>query len=882
MTKKTIIILISILLIGIAAIYFIVDFKSKKTDLWTAIPGNAAVIMNIDHPGKLFAKVTRENEVLESLLLNENIQHLYNEALFIDSLLNNGTSSKFSISKACISLHHNQKQKKANAVLYIDLDGEFSLETINKSLNNRYQLERLDDHSWTLKYTNSVKTAYVGRNSNILYISVEKSLFDDVRTQITSNENTLLKDADLIKLRSTAGSNPDATIFINYDRLFQILENYGKENFRAQLNWLRNFASWTEIDVILKNDEILMTGFTIANENKNQFLTNFSNLDPVQHSIANVLPFNTNMILRMGVPDFKSSPLTFDISTLSTQLNFDLNKIIGLLNGEIALANNATRSSKIVTSSWFIAGVTDKSKMTSYLNQLAKNTKGRYGITYSGYQIGKINNKELISGIFGSAFSTIKENWFTLVGDNVVFANSREGIEGFIRANETGKTLDLNEGFKSFSDNLSASSNLMLFIRPRDIVDKADTYSTKNTTNLIRENKQILQDFDGLVFQYSHTGEMFFTNFYLKNNKKFKEETMALWKVQLDDIITGKPFLVKDHSTGNFNVLVFDQSANVYLVSTDGKILWKKRVDALPESPIYEVDYYKNGKIQYLFNSQDFIYLIDKVGNYVSGYPKKLNPAASNGISLFDYNSKKDYRIVVAQSDKRVYNYKLDGKQVKGWSKPRTENLVLDRVQRLVADRKDYFLITDSDNKISIVNRKGNQRLKLKENPNKAHNSSFYINKTNSKGIILSTNTKGKLFYISTSGKLQYTDFGDFSTNHFFLYEDFNGDRQPDFIYVDGDKLFVFDRFKNILFDYQFESTISIKPEFFKLSNNNRVLGIVADQEKTIYLFDNKGNTLISKGLVGETPFNVGSLENSKELNLLTATGKTLYNYRID
>jgi hypothetical protein len=385
-----------------------------------------------------------------------------------------------------------------------------------------------------------------------------------------------------------------------------------------------------------------------------------------------------------------------------------------------------------------------------------------------------------------------------------------------------------------------------------------------------------------LVFQFSNQGDIFFTNFYLKNNKNYHEENLALWKTQLDDVIAGKPFLVKDHNTGNFNVVVFDLSANFYLVSTDGRILWKKRVDALPESPIYEVDYYKNGKIQYLFNSPDFIYLIDKNGDFVEGFPKKLNPSATNGLSLMDYKNNRDYRLVVAQADKRIYNYKIDGRQVNGWSKPRTQNLVLDEVQRLVTNNKDYFMVTDSEDEISILNRKGNQRIKLKQNPEKAKNSVFYINTTNSKGIILSTDVKGKLFYISESGNLEYTNFGDFSKSHFFLYEDFNGDGAPDFIYLDGDQLQVFDRFKNILFSYQFDSPISIKPEFFQLSKRKKVMGVVADQEKTIYLFDNKGNILISKGLVGETPFTVGSLENNDQLNLVTGTGNTLYNYRID
>jgi len=524
----------------------------------------------------------------------------------------------------------------------------------------------------------------------------------------------------------------------------------------------------------------------------------------------------------------------------------------------------------------------DKAKMLSYLRQISKNTKGKTADKYSGYQINHINYRGLIPKVFGQTYAAIQNNWFTQIGNYIVFGNSKETLINFIRIYETGKTLDLNENFKAFADNLSGSSNILLFIKPRDFSGKAEKYVNPKSLQFLKNNEKTIQNIEGIAFQFSAEKKMFFTSFYLKNNKNYKEENLALWKTQLDDDAAGKPFLVKDHKTGNYNVVVFDKSANMYLVSTDGRILWKKRMDALPESPIFEVDYYKNRKIQYLFNSPDFIYLIDKNGDNVASYPKKINPSATNGLKLFDYNNKRDYRLVIAQSDKKVYNYTLPGKQVKGWSKPKTQNIVIEPVVRLVANKKDYFIITDVDNKITIVNRKGKPRIKLKQDPEKAKYSSYYFNQTNSKGIIITTNTKGKLVYISASGKLQFTDFGDFSPSHFFLYEDFNADGSKDFIFVDGDQLFVFDRFKNVLFSYQFESAISIKPEFFRLGRKQRVLGIVANQEKTVYLFDNKGNTLINKGLVGETPFTVGSLENNKELNLVTSAGSTLYNYRID
>ena len=248
---------------------------------------------------------------------------------------------------------------------------------------------------------------------------------------------------------------------------------------------------------------------------------------------------------------------------------------------------------------------------------------------------------------------------------------------------------------------------------------------------------------------------------------------------------------------------------------------------------------------------------------------------------VFDYLNNRDYRLLIAQADKRVYNYSIKGKEVKGWKMPKTQNIVVEPIIRLLANKKDYIIITDIENEIKIVDRKGKRRIKLAHNPNKAKNSNYYVNRTNSKGIIITTNEKGKLVYISSSGKLKFTDFGDFSPKHFFLYEDFNGDNLKDFIFIDGKDLLVFDRFKKVLFSYHFSSEITIVPSFFNLNGRQNVLGVVVNDEKTIYLFDSNGDIIISKGLVGETTFTVGDLQRNNKINLISAAGSTLYNYRL-
>jgi hypothetical protein len=319
----------------------------------------------------------------------------------------------------------------------------------------------------------------------------------------------------------------------------------------------------------------------------------------------------------------------------------------------------------------------------------------------------------------------------------------------------------------------------------------------------------------------------------------------------------------------------------MYLITSDGQIAWKKRLDNIPESGVKQMDYYKNGKIQYLVNTRDFIYLIDKNGENVNNFPKKINPSATNGLSLFDYDNDKLYRLMIAQADKRVYNYDASGKKIKGWLKPKSDNIVTEPIIHLAANGLDYILITDINNNLQVVNRRGEVRINLQKNPNKARNSTYYINRTNNKGIILTTDKYGRLTYISNAGQIQHTEFGEYSADHFFLYEDFTGNGGKDFIYVEGNQLKVFNRFKKVLFNYKFPAEIEIKPIFFKLGKNQNVLGVVDSKNKSIYLFDKNGNPIISSGLVGENPFTVGSLKNDDEINLITSVGSTLFNYRL-
>jgi hypothetical protein len=892
MSRKNISSIVFLLIIIIAVSAYFIYPKLVKTDAdpWLMIPDNSALIFQFDKPSSFVDKLEDDNEVLQSALKSPEFKKVEIQLNWLKDLLKENESyfDLLANSSLFVSIHPNEIKKTTSRLLLSQIETNLGIDKIRsllgEKLGNKYAIAEISERNFAgIKIIDAVneQTFYMTFKDGILLASSDLNLITKSLETYNSTQSNFSKTSDFSQVQKTAGKKVDAKIYINYKNFSELLKLHSSVENTEVLEWFSEFASWTEVDLIVKKDEILMTGFTSFKNKEFSFLNRINAQLPKKSLILNVCPFNTDILLRFGFSDYYSHYLSSHDEAKVPSLNYDLSQFLKLIGNEIAFGCNANQISEFEDKSFAIINVKDRARAEKLLGELAKITKGKRRSKINGYSINQIKNKEFLSSLFGNAFKSINKNYYLFMGDNIVFANSKEMLGNIIQMYDTGKTLDLNDNFKAFSDNLSSTDNISLFIKPKDIFYLFPKFMEPETSKVILGNKELINDLQGLSFQFSNDGKMAYTNFYLKLGTTFSEENLALWKIELDNEIVGKPSLVRNHATNKFMVLVFDKSSNLYLIDTDGQLLWKKRVDGLPQGEIHQVDYFKNGKIQYLFNTRDFIYLIDKNGNFVKNYPKKLNPASTNGLNVFDYNRKKDYRLMLAQADKKIYNYNINGSKVKGWKEPHTHNIVNESVKRVVANNKDFILITDIDNKTKIVNRKGKERINIKGSVNKARNSSFYVNRTNSKGIILTTNQKGKLTYIKSNGRLDQTDFGAFTKDHFFLYEDFNDDNSVDFIFVDGRKMQVFDRYKKELFSYHFENEINIKPMFFSLGHKQSVLGVVSSQEKTIYLFDSKGNTIISRGLVGETPFTVGSLKNNRELNLVTAAGSMLYNYRL-
>lgn len=873
--------LIIVAILIAAGYYIFFVLKPAVNDPMEVIPDNAVFVIQLDKPSDFYKKISTENEIWTSLKKSRELDSFLDQIELIDSLIANNTSlASIKVRQALISVHFDTTFNESQVLYSIELNKSIPDELINE-FSKHFQISPSehypDVHSITNKETNF--EYFAGFTNDILLVSKQDWMINRVQVPPINEKAHFSTDKSFVKLRSTSGKNADARIFINYNWLSKMMKNSLDISSRFLLDGFEEFAGWSETDLLIKNDEFLFSGFTYPAQ-KN-YLRKFSNQQPGKIGTISHVPFNTSMLLALNFSDINQIVDQKAVNKLSKSLNFKMTELLALADNEIASASNAPAKNLVEDRSWFFIKMKNINKAKQYLDLISSNTGVKTGTNYRNITTRNIKYKGLIPELFGKPYDIFQNSWYTVINDYVVFANSQKSLNILNDYYESGKTLDLEDNFNVFSDNIAASSNILLYINPRYISGLLNKYLNTNTVTKLNNNEALLSDFQGISFQFTSSDSIFYTNFYLRNDKKTMQANLDLWRVELDSEITGKPYLVRDHTNNKLNIVVYDIESNIYLISADGQVLWKKKLDNIPESGIYPLDYYKNGKIQYLLNTRDFIYLLDKNGNKVENFPKKINPSATNGLSLFDYDNNKNYRVMIAQADKRLYNYTESGNKVEGWLRPKSENIVTEPVVHLASGGLDYLIVTDINNNINIINRRGEQRIKLNQKLERARNSGYYINKTNSKGIILTSDKYGRLTYISSSGKIQHTEFGEYSADHYFLYEDFTGNGASDFIYIEGDQLNVFNRFKEVLFNYEFPSQIKIKPVFFKLGRNQSVLGVVDKDNKTIYLFDKSGQPIISSGLVGENLFTVGSLNNDKEINLITSVGKTLYNYRL-
>lgn len=716
------------------------------------------------------------------------------------------------------------------------------------------------------------------------------------------------EDPALEKVRSTAGRYVHANIYLNYTLLHKLFFPYLKENSWQDLMKISSLASWGELDLDIKEDAFILNGMSLAGKEDPLFLEIFASQSPVKIELHEMMPSGTSSFLHLGIND--RAKFSFQMedylarkgswTKIEQQQELVMNKygvdplgdLIKLVDDELAwfsiegITNDPAEEIFVVeTRSQSETSEVVMQWLGQYLqvNTLDMNSyRSRFKLdeetSFNIYRMPDFYPPGLLPGNLFSVYFTVYENY-------LIFGPSVEVLSRVIYQNVLHKTFSSDPVFRDMSDYLSNRSNVTFFLKPFHYLDyRRESLNDKSSENL--ENMELfLRRIPAVVVQYSSENDLFYHSISFKYNSQIKEKALTVWESLLDSSAVSKPSLVLNHNTREKEIFIQDEANNIYLVNSTGRVLWKLKLEGPLLGEVHQVDFYKNGKLQFLFNTAAKLHLIDRNGNYVERYPVSLRSEATAPLALFDYDKSRDYRIFIPGADRKIYLYNIEGNIVTGWNFGKTESLVSLPPQHFRVGVQDFILVKDGT-RAYFLNRRGKERLKPKQRVVFSARNSFTldmnISEENPRWIC--TDTTGNVVSVYMDGRVSTLLEQKLPADHFFRMQDMDKDGVPEFLFAADEELSLVKQDGTKLFSYRVRDRISEMPDIYKFSASDIKIGLTDRSRNRIYLLNSDGSLYEGFPLEGSSRFSIGYFAGSdSRFNLIVgSTNNFLYNYSIE
>lgn len=726
-----------------------------------------------------------------------------------------------------------------------------------------------------------------------------------VRTLQTGNGPE--KDPGFRRVSSSAGRNVQGNLYISYRELASLLTPFTSASYRWKLSFPGVLADWGEADINLKTDALALTGMVSAADTLPRLLNIFSGQSSVKMSLPASIPSSAVSCLFIGVSD----PARFGVElrkylegtgegTLFSEENgkwkndagfspFD--ELIALMDDEAAWLS--TNDSDLGEQEVAVFETRSRSLTQEMLERWVEGVSSLSGSDRSDLVSEYRVDDQTVYTIYhfdepfytGDLTRKLFGKFFTVYDNLLLSGSSEQALTRTIYQNILHKTLANDPSFTDISNYFASRANVTFYFRPVPYLQMKAPMLSETASALKEENGSFLSGFSGLIVQYVNEGSLFYQNISAKYSAARDEQALTLWESRLDTVASIKPTLVINANTQEKEIFVQDAHNTIYLINSAGRILWRRALDGPVLGEVYQIDYYRNGKLQYLFNTPDRLHLIDRNGNNVEKFPVNLRSRATNPLGLFDYDNKGDYRIFLAGTDRRIYVYDKSGNIVPGWSFSGAEKVVENQVQHFRVKDKDYIVFSDAGRSY-ILDRQGHDRVLPEERVALSPRNQFYLdmNIRENKPRLVSTDTSGNVVGFGFDGKVSVILKHTATRQHYFRMQDMDQDGISDFLFADGNELSVFSGNGKKLYSYKVRGEIMFLPDVYRFSASDIKVGIAEGGQNRIYLISSDGSLYDGFPLAGDTRFSIGYFSGSESrFNLIVGSSDSfLYNYSIE
>ena len=511
-------------------------------------------------------------------------------------------------------------------------------------------------------------------------------------------ETKTARQEDLATLEKLCSGECSASVFFSQ----QQANKYFGWFFGTEL--LPNTNDWVAFDLFLDENSVLLSGVSLMKEPADVM----RNTQPAENNLLENLPATA---LSLKVYSFDDADKLQQADSLAGQHSF-----LSTING-IAFA-------RLQEGTVAVASAYDIDEALEQLPVLSENFQYNFAMYDLNAQV-KMPFFQLFNKQFSPRYAGVYQKL-------LVFAPTKELLVSAVNDMQRGNVLQADKAYQLLAQN--SASNV-------SIAHIANLYQQPNLTT-----PSVADRYRWALFQQTPQSNYYILNFVCEYqpDTTTPDQMTELFRFTTDQAMITPPSVLLNHRTKRLEVAVQDDTNALHLIANNGALLWKKPLDGKIQSPIYQVDLFKNGFLQMAFSTEKSIWVLDRNGNVVEPFPLKYKNDITP-LEVFDYDSNREYRFVVAEGT-TLHLLDRKGQAVKGF-KARINSKPLATPKHFrIADR-DFLVCPTNDGALHIMYRNGEPRVKVNskfqfsENPVVLWNNLFTF--TTLDGYAVSIDEKG-------------------------------------------------------------------------------------------------------------------------------------------
>lgn len=831
-----------------------IEALSNTTALVLSLPDGRSFLQDPSSVDSLLGAVLQENQYAPDLNL-------------LRAVLKGQTGQTFPL---LLSLQ-NPGVEQLSVMAIVDLRGQYlDLATLIKQLPAR--------NSQALFYKNQAlyrvflkdkREVTLAKYRNLLLVASYPLLVEDAIGRLSQPYGNWLWKSSFRPLTYQAKPGTPYSILVNTKNMPLLLSNWLQGEGQIQVENWNSALQWLRIDPMMGKNPIFFTGGWTTSKGDNLWNALGTQRAQPIGAMMRVIPDNVAMVKWLSVSNVRRL-----VRGASEHRAAHFQKYIApWVGNELGLV-------QMQAAQFVILKMADETKATQQLDALTKEVGQLKAYQYGTFQVRQVMDETLFAPLV--APNKMVNPCFVFIEKYVVFASSRSALEVWMDEYLVDKTMGRSNDFlRLYQKWQKRPIHAFVYL---DIQNFAPSLRQNLRTKAFLKDEQ-LERLGPIGLILSEKGK----NWQLEGNwtprtTTAPTQTNTAWKTLLDFEAITPPMLVGDGSTDNpYSIIVQDSAFQLYFMNAAGNVLAKKKLDGKVLSMVYDIAYYKNGGLQFIFNTANNIYLTNRNGENQGTFPLHLQNPATNGVTVVDFDANQQYSFFVACANGGIYGFDQLGRPLQGWNPLGGVGEVQHPVLHFQDTGKDFLVALNNLGKLSVFKRDGNNRF-APINFGVPCLSPPQLQLSEKEKRIVATDKNGKAHVVRLDGSMFGLGlFPKAESDVQFVLEDVTGDTRKDYVALADTSLVVFfydgSSFKPAFrqgFETRQREVLTVRPP----GAAKALVGTVSESKQQIWIMKD-GKIHPDFPLGGTTRFFVADLFKNGQQILVVANGDSIYAYRV-